>query len=74
MPYRQSPERGVKQRARGTVHPAGSSQHQEWACEMLEAHQTFCVWWSLCYSLNLKPFRQPQFQNDVYKNSVKTAI
>lgn len=41
--YRQSPERGAKQRAGGTVHPAGSSQHQEWPCEPLEAHQAFCV-------------------------------
>lgn len=27
-----------------------------------------------CYSLNLKPFGQPEFQNDVYKHSMKTLI
>lgn len=41
--YRQSPERGAEQRAGGTVHPVGSSQLQEVACELLEAHQPFCV-------------------------------
>lgn len=56
------------------VHPVGSSQHQEVVCEPLEAHQPFCVWWTLSYSLNLKPFGQPEFQNDVYKHSMKTAI
>lgn len=72
--YRQSPERGAEQRAGGTLHPARSSQHQELGCEPLEAHQPFCVWWTLCHSLNLKPFRQPEFHNDVYKHSMKTAI
>lgn len=32
-----------EQRAGGTLHPAGSSQHQELGCEPLEAHQPFCV-------------------------------
>lgn len=72
--YRQSPERGAEQGAGGTVHPVGSFPHQEVACEPLEAHQPYCVWWTLCYSLNLKPFGQPEFQNDVYKHSMKTVI
>jgi len=45
----------------GAVHPLGSCRPQEFACEPLESHRTFCVQLRLCYSLNLKPLRQPEF-------------